>query len=177
MFKPSGNPKVLELTKTWTKRSVDLTQLKKIQVPEGKFCAWCAQDKLSGNQKYCSNACKVSANAWAYPQKEYGLGCLLMRQDWKCNVCQYDYVPLVEQLLVNGRIYDKPKDYKTMFSWTLVRRIKQKSPQERKPEVDHIIPVSKGGITLGISNHQALCFSCHKAKTKIDNSGSRKSKV
>lgn len=99
---------------------------------------------------------------------------LLMRQDWKCNSCQYDYVPLINQLLINGRIYNKPEDFRTQYNWTLIKRIKSKAEKGRKPEVDHVVPVSKGGETLGLENMQAICYTCHKIKTKIDNSGPRK---
>jgi len=35
-------------------------------------------------------------------------------------------------------------------------------------DVDHILPVHKGGGGMGLWNFQGLCKSCHKAKTRID---------
>jgi 5-methylcytosine-specific restriction endonuclease McrA len=39
---------------------------------------------------------------------------------------------------------------------------------DRRPEIDHIIPVALGGTTLGFENLQLLCNACHKTKTKED---------
>lgn len=162
MFKPSRNPKVAELTKSHRERSINLDLLKAIvvELPNHKTerrCAWCAEIKLNhGNQKYCSPNCSQSAMAWAYPQKEEALFLLLKRQDNKCNICGYQYS-------VSGDGY-----------YSMMKRLKRNAPSERKPEVDHIVPISRGGASLGLENHQAICYSCHKAKTKIDNSGKRK---
>lgn len=35
-------------------------------------------------------------------------------------------------------------------------------------QVDHILPVHKGGGGMGLWNFQLLCKSCHKQKTKQD---------
>jgi hypothetical protein len=176
MFKPSNNPKVLELTKSCTSRHLNLDLIQPLISPEGiKLCAWCLSVKTKG-PKYCGKDCAKSARAHFYPQNEESLNYLLIRQDFKCADCKYDWKPLIEQLLINGRVYDKPKDYKTELSYWLMRRIKSKSPKEYRPEVDHIIPIYKGGTPLGQENHQILCFSCHKAKSKVDNSGKRTKK-
>lgn len=73
-------------------------------------------------------------------------------------------------------------DYKTKFNWYVVKRLKSvlasnKETHPLRPEVDHIIPIHKGGISLGLENHQAICYTCHKAKSKVDNSGPRKNKI
>jgi HNH endonuclease len=164
VFKPSKNPQVLELTKSHRKRSINLGTLRAIRLPElnikGKpkrMCCWCTEGELFSNaQKYCSESCSSSAMAWAYPQKEDAIYFILERQNWKCNGCQYQYVKNV------GR------------KFRIIRKLKHSVPKERKPEVDHIIPISKGGPSIGIDGCQILCYSCHKAKTKIDNSGLRK---
>jgi 5-methylcytosine-specific restriction endonuclease McrA len=57
-----------------------------------------------------------------------------------------------------------------------MRRIKSKSPEERRPEIDHRIPISKGGspLSINLDGLDCLCYSCHKKKTKVDLSGKRK---
>jgi 5-methylcytosine-specific restriction endonuclease McrA len=184
MFKPSGNPRVKELTETWKKRSYQLSCLKAIKTEElnshgnpVRKCAWCGIGVLHhGNQKYCSIICQNSALAWAYPQKENGLRYLLIRQDFKCARCQYDYLPLLKEIINRNRFkagVDIDSDMDTT-PWYYFKYLKNKVPKERIPEVDHVIPVYKGGITLGIDNHNALCYTCHKVKTASDLSGKRK---
>lgn len=184
MFKKSGNPKVEELTKSIKLRSYNLSCLRPLKLEElnskGKlrrFCAWCAVEEIfHGNQKYCSNDCSNSAMAWAYPQKEDALRYLLLRQDWKCFNCQYDYRFILDAMIAKdkgryGGVWEIEQ-----LPWHYFKRLKSLAPSERKPEVDHVIPISKGGDSLGLDNHQAICYTCHKAKTKIDNSGPRKKK-
>lgn len=36
-------------------------------------------------------------------------------------------------------------------------------------QVDHILPISKGGPALDSSNLQPLCASCHSIKTRVEN--------
>ncbi|HEY5235501.1 MAG TPA: HNH endonuclease signature motif containing protein [Rhabdochlamydiaceae bacterium] len=184
MFKPSGNPKVLELTKSVRERSYNLSCLQPIKLEElnakGKpkrLCAWCNETELNhGNQKYCSSDCSQSATAWAYPQKEDALRYLLVRQDWKCIDCQFDYRPIMEAIVERDRKISGTAMPIDTLPWYYLKRLKNKVDWENKPEVDHVIPVAKGGDTLGLSNHACRCYRCHKKKSKIDNSGPRKKK-
>lgn len=41
-------------------------------------------------------------------------------------------------------------------------------------EVDHIIPISKGGDMLDMANVQSLCVPCHSKKTAEDKGGKAK---
>ncbi len=185
-FVSSKNPKVDELTKSIRERSYNLSALSAIKLPElnakGKpkrICAWCADKELLGghNQKYCSQDCSNSAMAWAYPQKEDALRYLLLRQEWKCADCKYDYLPHLKDIVARDKrmlgadFWDMSK-----LPWYYFKRLKSRVPRERNPEVDHVIPISKGGESLGLANHQAICYTCHKSKSKIDNSGPRKKK-
>lgn len=181
MFKPSGNPKVAELTKSIRERSYNLSCLQAIKLPElnakGKpkrMCAWCGTMELThGNQKYCTSECSNSAMAWAYPQKEDGLRFLLIRQDFKCLACAYDYLPIMEAVTARDRsMLGATFNYKTL-PWYYFKRLKEKAPKEHRPEVDHIVPIYKGGASLGLDNHQAICYTCHKTKTSKDLSGKK----
>lgn len=180
MFKPAGNPKVAEITKSHKERSIHLGELKviKIELSDHKVerrCCWCAEGILRhGSQRYCTEDCSQFAMAWAYPQKEQGLGYLLQRQEWKCLLCQFDYRPILQAMVdkENSRYKGNAYDLNNL-PWYMFKRLKERVAKERKPEVDHIIPISKGGTSLGLDNHQAICYTCHKSKTKIDNSGKR----
>lgn len=181
MFRPSKNPKVEELTKSHRERSINLGNLKpiRIEIPNQKpkrYCCWCTEGQLHhGAQRYCSDSCRESATAWAYPQKEDALKFLLVRQDWKCLICKFDYLPIIQNILARDCYWVLGTSLDTL-PWYYLKRLKEHISQERKPEVDHIVPVYKGGNTLGLDNHQAICAQCHKAKSKVDNSGPRKKK-
>jgi hypothetical protein len=114
--------------------------------------------------------------AWAHPQSEHGLGMLLIRQGYLCAGCQHDYSPEAQKLKDSRPEYYSDLDFLSEFDWGFVKRLKERMPRELRLEVDHVIPIYKGGTSLGLDNHQALCNSCHKAKTKIDNTGPRKKK-
>lgn len=173
-IKPPINPKAIDLIKSCTYRYISLDNIEPLILDGVKLCAWCHSNKTKG-PKYCGKDCAKSARAHFFPQMEDSLNYLLMRQDFKCAHCQYDWNPLVLQLLKNGRVYDKPNDYKTQLSYWLMRRIKSKSPSDRKPEIDHRVPIYKGGAPLSINLEglDCLCYTCHKGKTKIDLSGKR----
>ena len=182
MFKKSGNPKVEELTKSVKDRSYNLSCLRPVKLEilneKGKpkrLCAWCFVDELfHGNQKYCDKDCSESAEAWAYPQKELGLKLLLMRQDYKCAHCQFDYKPFLEAMIIRdkqryGGVWELEQ-----LPWHYFKRLKAQVSKEKKPEIDHRIPIYKGGTSLGQENCDCVCYTCHKIKSKIDNSGPRK---
>jgi 5-methylcytosine-specific restriction endonuclease McrA len=116
--------------------------------------------------------------SWANPQKEGGLHVLLARQDFKCNLCQFDYMPYVEdsiRYMNQKRKYIEPDSIRSVINERLMKLLKYKTPSDRLPEVDHVVPIYKGGSPLGFDNVQCICYSCHKTKTKIDLSGKRKS--
>ena len=183
-FISPGNPKVLELTKSVRERSYNLSCIQPIKLEEldlkGKnkrLCAWCAiTEVFHGNRKYCSTNCSNSAMAWAYPQKEDSLRFLLIRQDWKCADCQFDYRLVMNEIVEREykRCPETPRVPLEDLAWYYFKRLKRKTEYGRKPEIDHIIPIYKNGESLGIDNHQILCYSCHKDKTKKDLSGKRK---
>ena len=177
MYKPSANPIVEELCKSYRERSYNLSCLKAIKTPEGtRKCAWCVEGVLThGNQKYCTQDCSNSAMAWAYPQKEDALRYLLLRQDWKCFLCKFDYKPHLDAIIARDRIM-LGKDFwdPSKLPWYYFKRLKGRLPKQNRPEVDHIVPIYKGGQSLGLGNHQILCFTCHKSKTGKDLSGKRK---
>lgn len=163
-------PSIDEIAKSHRERSFALDRLK-VEIIDGvKTCAWCG-DAFTG-RKYCSDPCRMSSAAWAYPQAEDALNILLQRQNFKCNICDYDYLPLLESIAAEKGTMDL--EFRTKTSWYVMRRLKFRITSDRKPEVDHITPISKGGQSIGLDNHQAICYTCHKAKTKVDNSGPRK---
>lgn len=182
MYKKSPNPKIEELTKSHSDRSIDLSRIRTVKLEDGsRLCVWCQEKKLGNhpNQKYCSTSCSDQAWAWAYPQKEHGLSFLLIRQDYCCNLCKYDYKPFIEEQII-GKFYGTKNtddvQYRSKFNYWIMKQFKRRIDKKLKPEVDHIEPIYKGGQSLGLENHQAICYTCHKGKSRVDNSGPRKNK-
>lgn len=178
-MKKCENPLIPEITKTYKKRIFNLSSIK---LPEGlkKKCVWCLGELKGAQRRWCGNDCVESAQAWGNPQKEYGLGILLIKQDFKCKSCQFDYGVVIEEMYKMPRIPYGLKEIKdkwrTALSFNLIRRLKQHMHQFyplRKPEVDHIVPIYKGGLPLDVDNLNCLCYTCHKVKTKQDLSGKR----
>lgn len=113
--------------------------------------------------------------AWSYPQKEESLAQLLIKQDYKCNGCQFDYVPFMEDIAAKNKAVGRLEwDWRNEYIWYFYKRLKDQVPPERKPEVDHITPIYKGGLSLDVANLQCICYTCHKTKTGKDLSGKRK---
>lgn len=179
-MKKCENPLIPEITKTYKKRIFNLSS---IRLPEGvkKRCVWCLGPLKGAQRRWCGEECVNAASAWGNPQKEYGLGLLLIRQNFKCDMCQFDWGAVVEKM------YEKPRTpygmveckdtWRTKFSYWLTSKLKDEMHATDKPhriEVDHVLAISKGGQSLGLDNHRALCYSCHKIKTKSDLSGKRK---
>ena len=61
--------------------------------------------------------------------------------------------------------------------WAAVRRAVldaagwrcQRCGAARRMEVDHVTPLARGGDPYDPANLQALCFRCHRAKTRREN--------
>lgn len=168
MFKESKNPKIEELTKSHKERSIQLSSVHAIKIDNKRFCLWCAEVELKRkNQKYCSPECSRSAMAWAYPQKEENLALLLQKQNYKCNICQFDYAPILDEIVARFSKTTE-KDWRNKYSWYIFKYLKSWAGRKRRPEVDHITPIYKGGECLGHGNHQVICYTCHKEKTSKD---------
>lgn len=176
MWTKPQNPTVIKLITECRERRMNLSPIVAAVSAEGaKLCAWCLAPLTGRRYKWCSKACGDSAFAWANPQSEYGLAHLLHRQDYSCAGCAHNWHPLANSLM-GTRGIAKAHNV-AQFSMRFMKSLKRQSPKGTKPEVDHVIPVALGGATLGFDNHQAICTQCHKAKTKIQNSGPRTKKA
>lgn len=125
-------------------------------------CAWCNEMPRPGKRKYCSDACLESAMMWCFPQKPATkMYVLLKLQDCTCPGC--------------GEIFDEQI---TNRLETLEAHIKRHFPNQKHVtyhalgygtgeiwQVDHIIPIFRGGEGVGLENIQVLCKPCHKKKT------------
>lgn len=161
-IKKCQNDWILETTKIYKKRKIALSSIPyPIRNDGKKGCIWCC-DKLKDHHsaRYCNDPmCKVWAQIWADPQCDISVHFLLKKQNYLCGMCHYDYSIKLKEI---------SKNYDTKFSKRFIAMLKNRLPYDLSPEVDHIIPILTGGISLGVGNHQVLCYSCHKIKTKED---------
>ena len=127
---PTGHPKVKELLET-SVRYVPLENLDRVR----GTCKWCWKKKCpSYRHKYCTDECRLSAEIFCYPQREYSKLYHMVQQEGACANCE--------------RIF-----FESYEGYQLA------------PELDHCVPIFKGGQALGHENHQLLCKQCHKIKS------------
>jgi 5-methylcytosine-specific restriction endonuclease McrA len=151
-----------------SKRTFALYYLKK---NDEKLCVWCLKNRLTGRQqKYCSFDCKMSCYIYANPQDDCAKAYVLIyKQNCACAVCGLSY----EDLIIKGvsRMLKRKSEWETF-------KIKHQLKGEFDPwigtlvdntghiiQVDHIIPIFKGGAAIGLQNIQVICSGCHMVKT------------
>ena len=140
------------------KRVLVKTRAIVVVIKDGKkYCAWCGKTELTGTKKYCGSACYLSSEVFCNPQSNFGMAFILSRQNYKCNICGFDYSQIMQDLI--DRKYHKNK-------FVVATYLRWNTPKELRPEVDHILPIYQGGCGPGINNHQVICHSCHTRKTK-----------
>jgi len=138
-----------------------------------KFCKWCQSGDVITNPSrlYCSDQCKLSANMWCYPQ-----GCsakayiMIEHQCCACALCgiSYEdqilrYIDRIEErgpVTHHGKIFSDGKARLHGLGYHL--------SGSQQIDIDHVIPLHKGGMGLGLGNVQAVCRQCHKEKTYRD---------
>lgn len=183
MYKKCKNPLIEAITLSEKSRRVNLSSL---QLPDGttKSCVWCLEELTGKQQRWCGPECTLAATAWANPQKTESLSFILVAQDYKCAGCSFDYsltiIEMYQRAKVPYGIGESKKNWRTKPGYWLTVRLKKhfhKEDPDHRLEVDHIVPIRNGGLPLDRNNLQLLCFTCHKVKSKKDNSGPRKKKV
>lgn len=141
--------------------------LSNLENPSG-LCCWCNEAELpTKRHRYCGGLCSESAYIFCYPQSYMSKGYHLMKQGWACRYCGLLFDDLVESAIKRRlqtlREYkDEPWANKITLPGILAA-IGVKAAA--KMDMDHIKPIFKGGIGLGIRNHQVICRNCHKQKT------------
>lgn len=71
------------------------------------------------------------------------------------------------------REFASTKEWKTLYKKTLEKANYScqncfKKKEEVRLEIDHIVPIYKGGPEMNEKNLQVLCVNCHKQKTKTE---------
>ena len=134
-----------------------------------KYCAWCGKVEIFKKcAKYCSPDCKESSDIFSNPQSKFALIFFLERQEFKCALCGYDYLPFVEEII--KRYKERFKNRKTYkeLRYGVGYHLGNKCLGDTKPEIDHELAICNGGSSIGIDNHRVICNKCHAIKTKDD---------
>jgi len=127
-------------------------------------CCWCNVSAVApGRRRYCSEECVDAAVLFCHPQSPAAkMYVLLQLQDCTCVGC--------------GEIFDEK------IRELIERRAPARNPEEKLSlgwlgygtgdlwEVDHIIPIFRGGRGVCIENIQVLCVKCHRRKTARERS-------
>lgn len=168
LVKPGSNAKRL-LRQHTGHRYMSLDLLKK---DEYNNCAWCEDVEVTGKRrKYCSDNCSMSADIHCYPQSPtaklwrfvHVQGCACA----SCGVSFEDQIRAKVKRRIDDRILNAERGL--VYNWDKIDSpvslhfLGNNTGDEL--QVDHIIPISRGGVGVGIDNVQVLCVNCHKAKT------------
>lgn len=129
-----------------------------LEIEDGK-CAWCNNAPLpSTRHKYCTHHCRDSAFLFCYPQDPKAKAYLLMTQDWVCTICGLCYEDRAHEI-IKSRVKDNMDVSDDQLLYWIGYRI------SREMDMDHILPIFRGGIGIGFRNHQVICRPCHHRKT------------
>lgn len=148
-----------------TSRTYNLSNLKS---KDGK-CAWCQEGKLpTKRHKYCSTACSNSAFYYCNPQHPSAKGYVFVElQDGACKACGISHEELVISK-VKARLALKERLSKTYGDNVKVSYYTIVNNTGHIIQVDHKVPIFKGGASVGLDNIQVICASCHYEKTAAE---------
>src|SRR5690606_12121096 len=155
------------------RRSARHGRLSDLKVVDG-ICKWCepapVKSKQSGFRLYCGRDCSESAAASMSPQKPTAKAyILIVRQSAACARCKEDFSEQLDAIIwknlthwIDDLKIRPVRDDDTIDLWVLGR------DNGHIWQVDHIVPIHKGGIGVGLDNVQVLCVDCHHRKTAED---------
>jgi len=145
-------------------RTLTMTYLRVI---DGQ-CAWCNKvPLLSKRKKYCDSDCKNSAFFYCYPQSPSSkMWVFINRQNCACPLCGECFDDeLAAKILLTRKRWDEgvKNGYKWMAGKVSYHSIGDNTGDQW--QVDHIIPLHRGGDGIGLNNIQVVCKACHQRKT------------
>lgn len=158
----------------------DRQAIEALQNRQPKHCRFCCSPLSGRKTSWCGDSC-IEAYLIACGDHEACKKAVRARDSEVCCLCGINLVTFrAEFLQYKAEDFDRK-------AWRMQRFLPKKYQQDPPFsigffgefmvwvhthdlwEIDHKIPVSKGGGCTGdISNLQTLCLACHKAKTKED---------
>ncbi|CRH01088.1 LOW QUALITY PROTEIN: DNA helicase, putative [Plasmodium relictum] len=147
------------------KKELEMIKLKKSNIKKIIIC--------KENNLFCEGNCRKE---YFLKKNSYSLRRLIFERDKGiCNICNLNCTDLIKQIKktkyfsINERI-----DYFIKTNPLFIENINHLKKILEKPrdgyiwQVDHILPVFKGGGEASFDNLQTLCTFCHQKKTKND---------
>ena len=170
-YVPPGK-QALEILAKATGRTLVLEKFKADKV--NKLCVWCGVGKCTGRRvKYCSDDCKSSAWIHCNPQSPTAkIWVLINRQQGACRACGLSHEDLINKRYraSEGRRADWERMAK-QYGWKEKFEITYHALGNNTGhviQVDHIVPIFKGGAGIGLDNIQVICAQCHFDKTAME---------
>lgn len=156
---------------------------------EQGLCRWCGEDVKRYSKfrrTFCSDDCvhQYSLRSSSTYVRKY----IAKRDKYTCQICDLDCLGFLRKLkrFVNEEIHnrmaqeaDLHKSYAAkQAAWTLIRKNLEVEffdrygmewvntrGRETFYDIDHIIPVIKGGAQCGEENLRTVCLRCHRIET------------
>jgi len=148
-------------------RTYPLSSVRVLKIDGDRFCKWChSGDPLNHHARtYCGEDCKTSANMFCYPQDYLSKAfTLIERQQCACALCGLSYEDRIIRYM-DRREATKTSRFNPKCNIIFLFTIGYHLSQRQDIEMDHTIPIHRGGVGLGLDNIQAVCSICHKDKT------------
>lgn len=170
-YAPPGQHALSCLERFSRKRSANLSD---ISLPSDGTCAWCNSRPITPpRKKYCGDVCQVFAEMWCNPQSPRTKAWLLIhRQSCACTLCGEDFEEQIVERILHLDKYLKRcrRDRPDYWHPSSVTYFLIGSNTADLWEVDHRIPIFRGGQGIGLDNVQVVCTACHRNKTAMEKS-------
>lgn len=158
-------------SRTWLelRRFRRTASLSDLQKPLEDVCAWCNRNGVPKRRKYCTQECADSAHRHCYPQSPAAkMYAFVQLQDCVCLLCGEWFVDAVKELVDKAHAWNlrcREQGYEWASKDEQVTLWEIGNGTGDRWEVDHIIPLFRGGIGIGFDNIQVVCKGCHRKKT------------
>jgi 5-methylcytosine-specific restriction endonuclease McrA len=142
--------------------------------PDWKICMWCGEPVTGRRQNWCSDAC---VDEWRIRREPaFARKRVAERDRGVCAICGLDTDEMYQALMEMGLRRTDRKAWEAFFTRVLGAGpggrneiLVGDTPPYRRIggywDMDHIVPVVKGGGGCGLDNLRTLCIHCHRNET------------